>query len=89
MTVVMELLQLQADQGPPVWSALHRCAGERPGSGGRGRVVAGVRGCRRSGVYRSVRAVPLRLCGEAIGTLNLFFRQPGALPGADLRWVRR
>jgi hypothetical protein len=31
-----------------------------------------------------VHALPLRLRGEAIGTMNLFHRQPGALPEADL-----
>jgi GAF domain-containing protein len=31
-----------------------------------------------------VHAVPLRLRGEVIGTLNLFHRQPGALPDTDL-----
>ncbi|MDQ2882837.1 MAG: hypothetical protein M3Y48_17065, partial [Actinomycetota bacterium] len=30
------------------------------------------------GVYRSVHALPLRLRGEAIGTMNLFHGQPGA-----------
>lgn len=34
--------------------------------------------------YRSVHAVPLRLRGEAIGGLNLFHRDPKALPDADL-----
>ena len=29
-------------------------------------------------------ALPLRLRGEAIGALNLFHQQPGALPAADL-----
>jgi GAF domain-containing protein len=36
------------------------------------------------GAYRSVHALPLRLRGEAIGAMNLFHRQPGALPDADL-----
>jgi GAF domain-containing protein len=38
----------------------------------------------KRGAYRSVHALPLRLRGEAIGTLNLFHSQPGALPEADL-----
>jgi GAF domain-containing protein len=36
------------------------------------------------GAYRSVHALPLRLRGEAIGAMNLFHGQPGALPEADL-----
>jgi GAF domain-containing protein len=39
---------------------------------------------RDHGSYRSVHALPLRLRGEAIGALNLFHRQPGPLPDADL-----
>ena len=40
---------------------------------------------RRSGTYRSVHALPLRLRGEAIGGMNLFHTRPGPLPEADLR----
>lgn len=36
------------------------------------------------GTFGSVHALPLRLRGELIGTLNLFHREPGALPAADL-----
>jgi hypothetical protein len=36
------------------------------------------------GTYGSVHALPLRLHGTAIGTLNLFHHLPGALPDADL-----
>jgi GAF domain-containing protein len=36
------------------------------------------------GSYGSVHALPLRLRGQAIGTLNLFHDQPGPLPAADL-----
>jgi GAF domain-containing protein len=39
---------------------------------------------REGGAYRSVHALPLRLRGDAIGTLNLFHQLPGPLPGADL-----
>jgi hypothetical protein len=38
----------------------------------------------RSGAFASVHAIPLRLRGQAIGALNLFHRDPGALPDADL-----
>ena len=82
---VMELLQLQADQGPclecfrtgaPVSvSDLAQAAGRWPV------FVAAVE---QWGAYRSVHALPLRLRGEAIGTMNLFHRQPGPLPDADL-----
>jgi len=82
---VMELLQLQADQGPCVEcfrtgapvsvSDLADAAGRWPV------FVAAVA---KRGAYRSVHALPLRLRGEAIGTLNLFHGQPGALPDADL-----
>ncbi len=34
--------------------------------------------------FRSVRALPLRLRGEAIGALNPFHRSPGPLPAADM-----
>jgi hypothetical protein len=36
------------------------------------------------GTYGSVHALPLRLRGEAIGTLNLFLHAPGTLSEADL-----
>lgn len=36
------------------------------------------------GWFRSVHALPLRLPGEAIGTLNLFDHKSGRLPAADL-----
>jgi hypothetical protein len=74
---VMELLQLQSHQGPCM-----ECysTGERPGSGGHRRTVFMAAVAKR-GAYRSVHA---RLRGEAIGTMNLFHGQPGALPVADL-----
>jgi len=82
---VMELLQLQADEGPcmqcfhtaaPVSVAdLGEAADRWPG------FVAAVSD---RGAFRSVHALPLRLRGEAIGALNLFHHAPGALPAADL-----
>jgi GAF domain-containing protein len=82
---VMELLQLQADQGPclecfrtgaPVSvSDLAEAAGRWP---------VFVTAVEQRGAYRSVHALPLRLRGEAIGTMNLFHPQPGPLPDADL-----
>lgn len=82
---VMELLQLQADQGP----CLERFSTGAPVSvpdlrdvGGRWPMFVAAVAVR--GAYRSVHALPLRLRGEAIGTMNLFHREPGALPVADL-----
>ncbi|MGH3767120.1 MAG: GAF domain-containing protein [Pseudonocardiaceae bacterium] len=82
---LMELLQLEADEGPclecvrngsPVSAAdLADAASRWPG------FVAAVA---QRGAFRSVHALPLRLRGEAIGALNLFHRQPGPLPEADL-----
>ena len=82
---VMELLQLQADQGPCV--ECFRTGGpvsvaDLADAAGRWPVF--VAGLAERGAYRSVHALPLRLRGEAIGTLNLFHGQPGALPDADL-----
>ena len=36
------------------------------------------------GAFRSVHALPLRLRRQAVGALNLFHREPGALRAADL-----
>ena len=82
---VMELLQLQADEGPcvqcfhtaaPVSVAdLTEAADRWPGF---------VSAVADRGAFRSVHALPLRLRREAIGALNLFHRAPGALPPADI-----
>jgi GAF domain-containing protein len=81
----MELLQLQADEGPcldcyrsaaPVRvTDLAEAALRWP------RFIAALA---ERGTYGSVHALPLRLRGESIGTLNLFHRDPGPLPEADL-----
>jgi len=84
----MELMQLQADEGPcvecfhtgaPVSIAdlanINDPAGRWP------RFFAALQD---RGAFRSVHALPLRLRGEAIGTLNIFDRKPGPLPAADL-----
>jgi GAF domain-containing protein len=81
----MELLQLQADEGPCVECYRTGVAVSVPDL-----TAAAVRWPRfiaalaRGGRYGSVHALPLRLRGEAIGTLNLFHHLPGALPDADL-----
>ena len=81
---VVELFQLQADEGPcldcyrsghPVSAPDLAEAGHWP----RFTAHAGERG------FRSVHAVPMRLRGDTIGALNLFGAEPGALPAADLR----
>lgn len=82
---VMDLLQVQADEGPcvecirtgaPVSVAdLAEAAARWPS------FVAAVA---QHGAFRSVHALPLRLRGEAIGAMNLFHSHPGRLPEADL-----
>src|ERR1700710_1740632 len=82
---VMELLQLQNDQGPcmdcyrtaaPVSVPdLHDMAERWP------RVTTAIQ---ERGTFRGVHALPLRLRQESIGALNLFHRRPGPLPEADL-----
>jgi GAF domain-containing protein len=82
---LMELLQLQAEQGPcmdcfhsaaPVSVAnLSEATDRWPRF-----VAAAVQG----GAFASVHAVPLRLRGQAIGALSLLHRTPGSLPEDDL-----
>lgn len=82
---LMELIQLQAEQGPCVEcfhtglaisvADLHE---ERE------RWPRFFDAAAQHRAYRSVHAVPLRLRGQAIGALNLFHREPGSLPQADL-----
>ncbi len=81
----MELLQLQADEGPCLEAYrtvtqvripdLPQAADRWP------RFVAAVT---EAGGFASVHAIPLRLRGQAIGALNLFHRNPGPLPESDL-----
>lgn len=82
---LMELLQLQSDEGPcldcfqsaaPISVADLADAADR--------WPAFVAAVEERGAFRSVHALPLRLRGEAIGALNLFHREPGILPDADL-----
>src|SRR5690349_15715071 len=82
---VIELLQLQNDQGPcldcfqtatPVSVADLIEATDRWPT-----FVAAVR---ERSAFRSVHALPLRLRGRAIGALNLFHAVPGPLPELDL-----
>lgn len=81
----IELLQLQADQGPCVECVRTSAPVSVPDladAGGRWpRFVAAVAD---QATYRSVHALPLRVRGEAIGGLNLFHSRPGPMPGRDL-----
>ena len=82
---MMELLQLQADQGPCVECLRTGAPVSVPDlADAASRWPVFVAAVAARGAYRSVHALPLRLRGEAIGTMNLFHRQPGALPDADL-----
>lgn len=81
----MELLQLEADEGPCVdcvrtgESVSVADVAEAPMRWPRFAAALVDRG-----LYRSVHALPLRLRGQAIGALNLFDTRPGPLPVADL-----
>ncbi len=84
-SAMLELLQLQADQGPCVecfHTGVPVGVPDLAETGDRWpRFIAAIA---ERGTYRSVHALPLRLRGTAIGGLNLFHSQPGALPAADL-----
>ena len=81
----MELLQIQAQEGPCMECYrtaaqvripdLYQMADRWP------RFAAAVTA---AGAFVSVHAIPLRLRGQAIGAMNLFHRTPGPLPDADL-----
>ncbi|WP_433505389.1 GAF and ANTAR domain-containing protein [Pseudonocardia halophobica] len=82
---LMELLQLQSDEGPCLdcfQSATPVSVADLTGAAARWpRFVAAVA---ERGQFRAVHALPLRLRGQAIGALNLFDREPGSLPEGDL-----
>jgi GAF domain-containing protein len=81
----MELLQLQADEGPCVEcfrTATPVSVVDLSEATRRWPRFAAALADRES--FRSVHALPLRLRGEPIGTLNLFHRRAGSLPAADL-----
>jgi GAF domain-containing protein len=82
---LMELLQLDTDQGPCVdcyRSAVPVSVHDLTDIAARWPEFAAA--VAQAGAFRSVHALPLRLRGEAIGALNLFHRAPGPLPEADL-----
>ena len=82
---LMELLQLQAEQGPCVDCFQRSAAVSAPNlleaADRWPRFAASVQ---QRGAFASVHAVPLRLRGEAIGALNLLHRVPGPLADDDL-----
>src|SRR4051794_40557187 len=82
---VMELLQLQNDEGPCLdcfQSAEPVSVADLAEAAGRWPMFVGA--VQRRTDFRSVHALPLRLRGRAIGALNLFGGLPGPLPEADL-----
>ena len=81
----MELLQLEADEGPCV-ECFHAGAPVSAAdlADAAARWPQFVAALQERGTYGSVHALPLRLRGQAIGTLNLFHDAPGPLPAADL-----
>jgi len=82
---VLDLLQLEADQGPCVECFRTQSAVSVPDlADAAGRWPVFVAAVEWRGAYRSVHALPLRLRREAIGAMNLFHREPGSLPDADL-----
>ena len=82
---LMELLQLQNEQGPCLDCYRTGAPVSVPDlADAAHRWPAFTAAVAEAGAFRSVHALPLRLRGEAIGALNLFHRTPGPLPEADL-----
>lgn len=82
---LMELLQLQADEGPCLECYRTAAPVSVPDlADAAARWPAFSAAVEQIGAFRSVHALPLRLRGEAIGALNLFRGVPGSLPDADL-----
>jgi transcriptional regulator with GAF, ATPase, and Fis domain len=82
---VLELLQLQHDQGPCLDCYRTGMAVTLPDvDQAVNRWPIFVAETRAAG-YRSVHALPMRLRDDVIGTLNLFRTRPGALDTADAR----
>jgi hypothetical protein len=82
---VMELLQLQNDEGPCLdcfQGAAPVSVADLAEAAGRWPVFVGA--VQRRTDLRSVHALPLRLRGRAIGALNLFGGVAGPLPESDL-----
>jgi len=80
---VVELFQLQADQGPCLdcfRTGDQVRAGDLVGEDRWPRFTARA----RDNGFAAVHALPMRLRGEVVGALNLFHRQPRAMDEADL-----
>ncbi|MCW0213572.1 MAG: GAF and ANTAR domain-containing protein [Pseudonocardia sp.] len=80
----MELLQLQAGEGPCMDCYRTATAVGAPDLARDPRWPGFTAAVLAHGRFRSVHALPLRLRGDAIGALNLFHRIPGPLPADDL-----
>ena len=82
---LMELLQLQNEQGPCLDCYRTGTPVSVPDlAHATTRWPAFTAAAEQAGAFRSVHALPLRLRKEAIGALNLFHTTPGPLPEADL-----
>ncbi len=82
---LLELFQIQNDQGPCLDCFRSGQAHRRRGPGCRGDAVAAVRAAAREAGFAAVQALPMRLREQVIGALNLFRADPGALAPADIR----
>ncbi|WP_344419398.1 GAF and ANTAR domain-containing protein [Pseudonocardia ailaonensis] len=81
---LMELLQLQAGEGPCVDCVRTATAVTVTDLSDTDRWPRFVAAASARGTFRSVHALPLRLRGEAMGAMNLLHHTPGPLPPEDL-----
>ncbi|WP_202563528.1 GAF and ANTAR domain-containing protein [Agreia sp. COWG] len=85
---LVDLMQLRAGQGPCVEAFTSGTVVSVPDVG---QVVGSwptfVRGAEQLGL-RSAHCIPMRLRGETLGSLNLFWRTPGVLPESDVAVAR-
>jgi transcriptional regulator with GAF, ATPase, and Fis domain len=81
---LMELLQLQNEQGPCLDCYHSGAPVSVPNLADATQWPAFTTAVTEAGPFQSVHALPLRQRRETIGALNLFHRTPGPLPQADL-----